>query len=68
MPTKKGHIKRVACKYPIFSFPDRDTQRDFLRYTQSAMRLFMQSMTYKSLDKLEAEERLRIETEQVPPK
>lgn len=63
MPAKRGKIKETDCEYPIFSFTDRDTQRDFVRYTRTALGSFMKGPTYKSFEKLEAEERLRIEKE-----
>lgn len=64
MPSKKGTLKNKECDYPIFSFSDRDTQREFIRLTRIAMRSFMNTMNYKSFERWKIEEKLRIEEEE----
>ncbi len=61
MPDKPGRIRNKRCKFPIFSFSDRDTQRNFIQYTQKAMISFMKTLDYKSFERWEMEEKLRIE-------
>jgi len=63
MPSKKGSINQRECDYPIFSFSDRDTQREFIRLTRIAMRSCMNTMNYKSFERWQIEEKLRIEEE-----
>ena len=64
MPDRPGRIKNKICQFPIFSFSDRETQREFIRLTRIAMRSFMNTMKYKSFERWQIEEKLRIEEEE----